>query len=207
VRLKDSKRLHLPLFKCEVYCTSSTCSVQFKLHTNEDFQGKVSFEGKMPVKLITICRLRVFVTRTQINSLKRAFISVAASRTKCFIHFNRLFKEDGHPWSFNVLTQWFTIFFVGILFPTNAAFHSTLYLYCRCRSPNPRNVFFSAVKIVTVKIRPFKLFDSLSFVIQWFEVKDSKKISTTPPNSFNVSAFARSPFNRIVQMSPTKIRC
>jgi len=34
--------------------------VQFKLHINEDFQGKVSFQGKMPVKLITICRLRLF---------------------------------------------------------------------------------------------------------------------------------------------------
>jgi len=86
VRLKDSKRLHLPLFKCEGYCTSSTCNVQFKLHINEDFQGKVSFQGKMPVKLITICRLRLFVVRTQINILKRAFIFLAESRTKCLIH-------------------------------------------------------------------------------------------------------------------------
>jgi len=49
VRLKDSKPLHLPLFKFEGYCTPSTCNVQFKLHINEDFQGKVSFQGKMPV--------------------------------------------------------------------------------------------------------------------------------------------------------------
>jgi len=48
VRLKESKQLHLPLFKCESYCISSTCSVQLKLHVNEDFQGKVSFQGKMP---------------------------------------------------------------------------------------------------------------------------------------------------------------
>jgi len=74
--------------------------------------------------------------------------------------------------------------FCRILFPTNAAFYSTLYVCCRCRSPNPRNVFISALKMVTVKIRPFKLFNSLSFVIQWFEVKE-KKFSTTPPNSFN----------------------
>jgi len=86
VRLKDSKRLYLPLFKCEGYCTSSTCNVQFKLHINEDFQGKVSFQGKMPVKRITICRLRLFVVRTQINLLKRAFIFLAESRIKCLIH-------------------------------------------------------------------------------------------------------------------------
>ena len=77
VRLKESKRLHLPLLKCEGYCTSSTCNVQFKLHTNEDFQGKVSFQGKMPVKLITTCRLRLFVVRTQIISLKRALICLS----------------------------------------------------------------------------------------------------------------------------------
>jgi len=76
VRLKESKRLHLPLFKCEGYCTSSACNVQLKLHINEDFQGKVSFQGKMPVKLITICRLRLFVARTQTNSLKRAFMLI-----------------------------------------------------------------------------------------------------------------------------------
>jgi len=87
VRLKESKRFHLPLFKCEGCCTSYTCNVQFKLHMNEDFQGKVLFQGKMPVKLITICRLRLFVARTQINSLKRAFICLAESRTKCLIHF------------------------------------------------------------------------------------------------------------------------
>jgi len=81
------KRFHLPLFKCEGYCTSSTCNVQFKLHINEDFHGKVSFQGKMPVKLITICWLRLFVARTQINSLKCAFICLAESRTKCSIHF------------------------------------------------------------------------------------------------------------------------
>ena len=88
VRLKDSKRLHLhlPLFKCESYCTSSTCNVQFKKHIKEDFQGKVSFQGKMPVKLITTCRLRLFVVRTQINLLKRAFIFLAESRIKCLIH-------------------------------------------------------------------------------------------------------------------------
>jgi len=86
VRLKDSKRLHLPLFKCEGYCTSSTFNVQFKLHINEDIKGKVSFQGKMPVKLITICRLQLFVVRTQINFLKRAFICLAESRTKCLIH-------------------------------------------------------------------------------------------------------------------------
>ena len=84
VRLKESKR---PLFKCEGYCTSSTCNVQFKLHINEDFQGKVSFQGKLPVKLIELCRLQVFVARTQINSLKRAFICLVQSRTKCLIHF------------------------------------------------------------------------------------------------------------------------
>jgi len=87
VRLKESNRLHLPLFKCEGCCTSSTCNVQFKLHINEDFQGKVSFQAKMPVKLITISRLRLFVARTQINSLKRAFICLAESRAKCLIHF------------------------------------------------------------------------------------------------------------------------
>jgi len=86
VRLKDSKRLHLPLFKCESYCTSSTCNVQFKLHINEDFHGKVLFQGKMPVKLITICSLRLFVVRTQINLLKCAFTFLAESRIKCFIH-------------------------------------------------------------------------------------------------------------------------
>ena len=86
VRLKDSKRLHLPLFKCEGYCTPSTCNVQFKLHINEDFQRKVTFQGKMPVKLITICRLRLFIVRTQNNFLKRAFICLAESRTKCLIH-------------------------------------------------------------------------------------------------------------------------
>jgi len=86
VRQKDSKRLHLPLFKYEGYCTSSTCNVQFKLHINEDFQGKVSFQGKTPVKLITIRRLRLFVVRTQINSMKRACICLAESRTKCLIH-------------------------------------------------------------------------------------------------------------------------
>ena len=79
VRLKESKRLH--------YCISATCNVQFKLHTKENFQGKVSFQGKLPVKLIELCRLRVFVARTQINSLKRAFICLAQSRTKCLIHF------------------------------------------------------------------------------------------------------------------------
>jgi len=85
-RLKDSRRLHLPLFKCEGYRTSSTYNVQFKLHINEDFQGKVSFQGKMPVKLITVCRLRSFLVRTQINLLKHAFIFLAESRTKCLIH-------------------------------------------------------------------------------------------------------------------------
>jgi len=68
VWLKESKRLHIPLFKCEGYCTLSACNVQFKLHINEDFQGKVSFQGKMPVNLSTICHLRLFVARTQINS-------------------------------------------------------------------------------------------------------------------------------------------
>jgi len=63
------------------------CAVQVAYTVNEDFQGKVSFQGKMPVKLITICRLRLFVAKTQINSLKRAFICLAESRTKCLIHF------------------------------------------------------------------------------------------------------------------------
>jgi len=41
VRLKESKRLHLPLFKYECYCTSSTWKVQFKFHANEDFEGSL----------------------------------------------------------------------------------------------------------------------------------------------------------------------
>ena len=41
-------------------------------------------------------------------------------------------------------------------------------------------------------------------MIHWFEVK-VKKNSMTPPNSFNVSTFARSQFSRTMQMSPTKI--
>jgi len=86
VRLKDSKRLHLSLFKCEGYCTSSTCNVRFKLHIDEDFHGKVSFQGKMPVKLIAICRLRLFVVRTQINFFRSGFICLAEWRTKCLIH-------------------------------------------------------------------------------------------------------------------------
>ena len=48
---------------------------------------EVSFQCKMPVKLITIRRLRLFVARTQINALKRAFICLDESRTKCLIHF------------------------------------------------------------------------------------------------------------------------
>ena len=71
--------------------------MQFKLHINEDFQGKVSFQGKMPVKLITICRLWLFGVRTQVNLLKRAFIFLAESRTKCLIHLIVNLKEDGHP--------------------------------------------------------------------------------------------------------------
>jgi len=54
------------------------CAVQ--LHINEDFQGKVSVQGKMLVKLIRIRRLRLFVARTQINSWKRAFICITESR-------------------------------------------------------------------------------------------------------------------------------
>ena len=60
--------------------------MQLKLHINEDFQGKVSLQGKMSVKLIRICRLRLFVVRTQINLLQRAFIFLAESCTKCLIH-------------------------------------------------------------------------------------------------------------------------
>jgi len=49
------------------------------------FKEKSHF--KVKCLLITICRLWLFVVRTQINSLKRAFICLAESRTKCLIHF------------------------------------------------------------------------------------------------------------------------
>ena len=84
VRLKDSKRLHLTLFKCEGYCTSSTCNVQFKLHINEDFQGKVSFQGKMPGLLQYV--VYGYLVSTQINLLKRTFIFLAELRIKWLIH-------------------------------------------------------------------------------------------------------------------------
>jgi len=128
--------------------------------------------------LITICHLRLFVARTQINSLKHAFICFAELRTKCLIHF--IVNLRKMPTSIlQYLTQWFAILFVGILFPTNAVFHSTLYV-CWCRPPNPRNVFIAALKMVKVKIRLFQVFNSLSFAIHWFEV-EVKKFSTTLP--------------------------
>jgi len=163
VRLKESKRLHLPLFKCEGYCTPSTCNVQFQLHVNEDFQGKVSFQCKMPVKLITICRLRLFVARTQLNALKHAFIYLAESRTKCLIHFIVKLRKMAilDPSMFDTVVR---NPFCRHSFSHECSFSFNL-VCMLVQIPNPRNVFISALKMVTLKIRPFKIFNSLSFVI------------------------------------------
>jgi len=84
VRLKESKRLHRPFFKCESYCTSSTRNVHFELRTNEGFPVKVSFQILMHVKFVRIAVYGYLGSGRTFSCLKRAFSWLAELGTIWF---------------------------------------------------------------------------------------------------------------------------